>query len=68
MAIVRLGIVGYAILSVVALVGSITRTCPRTAPPQAMATSAAGPGLFAVAGAPALPAVRSRKGGAIAAK
>ena len=48
--IVRLGIVGYAILSVVVIVESFTHTSPLTAPPLAMAVSGLGLAALAAAG------------------
>jgi len=48
--IVRLGIVGYAILSVVVIVESFTHTPPLTAPPLAMAVSGLGLAALAAAG------------------
>jgi hypothetical protein len=48
--IVRLGIVGYAILSVVVIVESFTHTSPLAAPPLAMAASGLGLAALAAAG------------------
>jgi hypothetical protein len=48
--IVRLGIVGYALLSIVVIVESVTHTSPLGAPPLAMAVSGLGLAALAVAG------------------
>ncbi|MFL6125708.1 hypothetical protein [Actinophytocola sp.] len=48
--IVRLGIVGYATLSLVIILESVTHTSPLTAPPLAMAVSGLGLAILAVAG------------------
>jgi hypothetical protein len=48
--IVRLGIVGYTVLSAVVIVESVTHTSPLAAPPLAMAASGLGLAVLAVAG------------------
>jgi len=48
--IVRLGVAGYSLLSVVVIVESVTRTSPLSAPPLAMAVSGLGLAALATAG------------------
>lgn len=56
--IVRLGIAGYSLLSLVVILESVTRTSPLTAPPLAMATSGLGLAVLATAGALGIIGVR----------
>jgi hypothetical protein len=49
--VVRLGIVGYTLLSVVIIVESVTHTAPLAAPPLAIAGSGLGLAVLAAAGA-----------------
>jgi hypothetical protein len=49
--IVRMGIVGYALLSVVVIIESVTHTSPLAAPPLAMAISGLGLAVLVAAGA-----------------
>lgn len=50
MRIVRMGIVGYTVLSVVVIIESLTHTSPLDAPPLAMAVSGLGLAVLAAAG------------------
>lgn len=58
--IVRLGIVGYAVMSVVIIIESVTHTSPLAAPPLAMAVSGLGLAVLVAAGALGLYGVARR--------
>lgn len=58
--IVRLGVCGYALLSIVVIVESATHTSPLAAPPLAMAVSGLGLAVLATAGALGLYGVLAR--------
>jgi hypothetical protein len=58
--IVRMGIAGYSLLSLVVILESVTRTSPLTAPPLAMATSGLGLAVLATAGTLGFSGLRKR--------